>query len=95
MGCFANAGCMSAGHIWVFTTVAENIDLNVREKPIIKFLNVLKDAHSARGTEEPVRGIVATPSGKLFSVGYDRSLCIWDTDHLAQVRRALRRFAPP
>ena len=33
-----------------------------------------------------MRGIICTDSGKLFSVGYDRSLCIWDTDHLAHTR---------
>ena len=27
-----------------------------------------------------VRGIICTDSGKLFSVGYDRQLCMWDTD---------------
>jgi len=68
------------GHIWVYTTVAENVDLNSREKPIIK-LHSIRDAHNTRGLNEPVRGIVATDSGKLFSVGYDRSLAIWDTDH--------------
>ena len=31
-----------------------------------------------------MRGIVCTEAGKLFSVGYDRALCIWDTDHLAR-----------
>ena len=45
---------------------------------------LLRDAPSGQGAEEPVRGIVATDSGKIYSVGYDRQLRIWDTDHLAQ-----------
>ena len=36
-----------------------------------------------------MRGIICTDSGKLFSVGYDRSLCIWDTDHLAHTRAGI------
>ena len=74
------------GHIWVYTVVAENLDLSSREKPIIKLHSLLRDAHTARGMEEPVRGIVCTDAGKLFSCGYDRSLCIWDTDHLAHAK---------
>lgn len=35
-----------------------------------------------------MRAIISTESGKLFSVGYDRSLCIWDTDHLALTSRS-------
>jgi len=76
------------GHIWVYTTIAENVDIASRERPLIKLHSLLRDAHSARGMEEPVRAILSTDSGKLFSVGYDRSLCIWDTDHLAQTVRA-------
>eukprot|EP00966_Prymnesium_polylepis_P143252 3306632-Prymnesium_polylepis.2 len=72
------------GHIWVYTAVAENVDLTSRDRPLIKYHSVLRDAHSSRGMEEPVRAIISTEGGKLFSVGYDRSLCIWDTDHLAQ-----------
>ena len=34
-----------------------------------------------------MRGIICTESGKIFSAGYDRSLCIWDTDHLAHTKR--------
>jgi WD40 repeat protein len=71
------------GHIWVYSVVVEHLDLNSREKPIIRLHSRLPDAHSARGLEEPVRGVITTESGKMFSVGYDRSLCIWDTDHLA------------
>ena len=74
------------GHIWVYTVVAENLDLSSREKPIIKLHSLLRDAHTARGMDEPVRGIICTEAGKLFSCGYDRSLCIWDTDHLAHTK---------
>ena len=72
------------GHIWVYTAVSDNVDLTSRDRPLIKLHSLLRDAHSVRGMEEPVRAIISTESGKLFSVGYDRSLCIWDTDHLAQ-----------
>ena len=40
-----------------------------------------------------MRGIICTDSGKLFSVGYDRSLCIWDTDHLAHTRAGFGKGA--
>ena len=47
-------------------------------KNIIKLQSLLKDAHTARGPEDAlVRGIICTDSGKLFSVGYDRTLKQW------------------
>ena len=82
------------GHIWVYTAVAENVDLTSRDRPLIKLHSLLRDAHSSRGMEEPVRAIISTESGKLFSVGYDRSLCIWDTDHLAQSGLSVDGKAP-
>eukprot|EP00964_Phaeocystis_antarctica_P095827 scaffold62228_cov51-Phaeocystis_antarctica.AAC.1 len=42
------------GHIWVYTVVADSI--NLAGQPIIKFHSLLKDAHSALQGEEPVRG---------------------------------------
>ena len=71
------------GHIWVYSAASDNIDLSSRDRPLIKLQALLRDAHSSRGIEEPVRAILSTDSGKLFSVGYDRSLCVWDTDFLA------------
>ena len=73
------------GHIWVYSAAVDNVDLTSRDRPLITFHSLLRDAHSARGMEEPVRAIISTEQGKLFSVGYDRSLCIWDTDHLAGI----------
>ena len=44
------------GHIWVYTVIPDNLDMLSREKPVIRFHSLLRDAHSARGAEEPVRG---------------------------------------
>ena len=43
--------------------------------------------------QEPIRMIICNESGKIFSVGYDRSLCIWDTDHLAHTRAGFGKGA--
>ena len=80
------------GNIWVYTAVADSI--NLAGQPIIKFHSLLKDEHGGPPHgEEPVRGIICTDSGKLFGVGYDRSLCIWDTDHLAHTRAGFGKGA--
>jgi WD40 repeat protein len=51
------------GHIWVYTVVADS--MNLAGQPIIKFHSLLRDAHSALQGEEPVRGqrpATCTPS---------------------------------
>ena len=82
------------GHLWVYTVVADSLDSLTpgSGKPVIEFQSLLANAHSANG-EQPVRGVICTDSGKLFSVGYDRSLCIWDTDHLAHTRAGFGKGA--
>ena len=55
--------------------------MNSNTRVVIKLQSILKDAHGGLGPENAlVRGIITTVSGKLFSVGYDRRLCMWDTD---------------
>ena len=55
--------------------------MNPNTRNVIKLQSLLKDAHTARGPEDAlVCGVICTDSGKLFSVGYDRQLCMWDTD---------------
>ena len=68
------------GHIWVYAAIPE-AEMNASTRVVIKLQSILKDAHGAMGAENAlVRGILSTVSGKLFSVGYDRQLCTWDTD---------------
>ena len=68
------------GHIWVYAAIPEH-EMNASARVIIKLQSILKDAHGGLGPENAlVRGILSTVSGKLFSVGYDRQLCMWDTD---------------
>lgn len=71
------------GHIWVFSVhTGENVDL-CRDK-ILQLVGTLKDdkgrpPHALSGSEDPVRGIINTDIGKIFSAGYDRTLRVWDT----------------
>lgn len=68
------------GNVWVYVSADDNVDLNSREKAVIKLQSQLR-AHDGKGPENSaVRGIVATDSGKLYSTGYDRSIYVWDTD---------------
>jgi len=68
------------GHIWVYAAIPE-FEMTPTCKNVIKLQALLRDAHAARGSEDAlVRGIITTESGKLYSVGHDRMLCMWDTD---------------
>ena len=68
------------GHIWVYAAIPET-EMSPTTKTIIRLQSLLKDAHAGMGPENAlVRGIISTVSGKLFSVGYDRQLRMWDTD---------------
>ena len=68
------------GHIWVYSTIPEH-EMSPNSKVVIKLQTLLRDAHGARSVEDAlVRGILCIDSGKLYSVGYDRMLCMWDTD---------------
>ena len=68
------------GHIWVYSAIPET-EMMPGVKIVIRFQSLLKDAHAAMGPENAlVRGIMTTNAGKIFSVGYDRRLCTWDTD---------------
>ena len=58
------------GHIWVYTVVADS--MNLAGQPIIKFHSLLRDAHSALQGEEPVRGqrpATCTPSTRTEWLG--------------------------
>ena len=58
---------------------------------VLKLHSVLRAHCTTQGSvvkEEPVRGIIATDSGKLYTVGYDRTFCIWDTDHQSKISLA-------
>jgi len=68
------------GHIWVYAAIPET-EMSPSARVIIRLQSLLKDAHAALGPENAlVRGIISTVTGKIFSVGYDRRLCMWDTD---------------
>ena len=68
------------GHIWVFAAIPE-AEMTPTTRVVIRQQSLLKDAHAALGPENAlVRGIISTVTGKIFSVGYDRRLCMWDTD---------------
>ena len=58
------------GALWLYAAVVDSIDVGTgaKDRQVIKFHSVLR-AHCNRGQEEPVRGIIATDSGKLYSVG--------------------------
>jgi hypothetical protein len=74
------------GHIWVFSVhTGDSADLG-REKTL-QLVGTLKDdkgrpPHAMSGSEDPVRGIISTDTGKIFSAGYDRTLRVWDTTRL-------------
>ena len=71
------------GAIFVYSVIVDGSEVfSAREGRIIRFHSVLRDAHG----EEPVRGILTTESGKVYSCGYDRSLCIWDSDSFSLER---------
>ena len=88
------------GHIWVFSaSVSDNPDLG-RDK-ILHFVGTLKDdkgrpPHALSGSDDPVRAIISTDTGKVFSAGYDRTLRVWDTtrtDAHGDPRRRVGRAA--
>ena len=71
------------GAIFVYSVIVDGSEVfSAREGRIIRFHSVLRDAHG----EEPVRGILTTESGKVYSCGYDRSICIWDSDSFSLER---------
>jgi len=79
------------GHIWVYAAISE-FEMTPTTKTVIKLQALLRDAHGARGPEDAlVRGIISTDSGKLYSVGYDRMLCMWDTDSTRKISEKPKR----
>ena len=48
---------------------------------MLRVQSLLKDAHGNLGAENAlVRSIITTVNGRIYTVGYDRQLRMWDTD---------------
>jgi WD40 repeat protein len=85
----------ASGHIWVYTALPD-ADAAPGARTVLRLQSLLRDAHGVGGTEDAfVRGIICTASGKLYSVGYDRRLCMWDTESTKLATGGAARIKAP